>query len=117
MLAQAAQTAPSSPIIKLVCENRGGKVDNLVAAGLLTPAAKTAIEEKYMKPETLSLSLSGGWDDGFDFLVKIIAENRPVALGGKTGAQLLELANTRAKGDVNPIKADIDRRVDAAKTD
>ncbi len=115
LLAQAAQTAPSSPIIKLVCESRGVKVSNLVSAGLLTPAAKTAIEDQYMKPEKVSLSLSGGWDDGFDFLVQMIAENHPVALGAKTGAQLLELANTRAEGEVNPIKADIDKRVDDAK--
>ena len=115
VLAQTAQTAPSSPLIKLVCESRGVKVSNLVSAGVLTPAAKTAIEDQYMKPERVSLSLSGGWDDGFDFLVQIIAENTPVVLGAKTGAQLLELANTRAKGEVNPIKADIDKRVDDAK--
>ena len=114
-LAHTTPTKASAPLVKLVCENRSGKVAQLVSAGLLTPAAKTAIEEQYMKPEAVSLSLSGGWDDGFDFLVKIIAENQPVPLVVRTGVQLLELANVRAQGEANPVKADIDRRIEAAK--
>lgn len=105
-----SQTTKASPIVKLVAKNRDIEVSALVTAGLLTPAAKTAIEEQYMKPEALSVSLSGGYDDGFDFLMKILAENKPVTLGEKTKAQLLELENTRAKGEANPIKADVERR-------
>ena len=103
------QTPANGPLVKLVCENRSIKVSGLVTAGLITPAVKTAIEEQYMKPEQLALSLSGGWDDGFDFMVKILAENTSVALGEKTAAQLLELANTRAKREVNPLKDLVDR--------
>ena len=109
-----SQGGVSDPLVKLVAENRGIKVSALVTAGLLTPAAKTAIEEQYMKPEALTLSLSGGWDDGFDFLVKVLSENKPVGLGEKTGAQLLELANTRARDETNPVTADVDRRREAA---
>lgn len=99
-----------SPLVKLVQDNRGIKISALVGAGLISPAVKTAIEEQYIKPESLALSMSSGHDDGFDFLVKIIAENKTVPLGEKTAAQLLELANTRAAGEANPIEKDVTRR-------
>lgn len=102
-------------IVKLVSENRAIKIANLVTAGVITPAIKTAIYDKLIAPEVLSLSLSNEHDDGFDFLVQILTENKTVSLGEKTTAQSLELSNTRSQVEANPIKDDIDRRVEASK--
>ncbi len=109
-LSQASELSTKDPIVNLVRENRAIKVAGLVKAGLITPAAKTAIEEQYTQPESLALTLSGGWDDGFDFLLRIIAENKTVPLGENSNGQLLELTNTRAVGEVNPIAADVEKR-------
>ncbi len=103
-------TPASGALVKLVVDNRNIKVGALVKAGVITPAIETAIKEQYTKAEPLALSLSGGWDDGFDFLVRILTENKTVPLGEKSAAQLLELANTRAQGEQNPIAADVNRR-------
>lgn len=106
-LSLAAQTPTNATLVKLVVENRGIKLAGLVKAGLITPAVKTAIEGQYMEPDSLALSLSVDGDDGFDFLVKILTENTPVALGEKTQAQLLELSNTRAKEEESPLVANM----------
>ena len=97
-------------LVKLVGENRAIKISALLKAGLITPATQEAITAQYCKPEPLALSLSGGWDDGFDFLAKIIAENKTVPLGETSRAQLVELANTLAEGEANPIAADVEKR-------
>ncbi len=116
-LSQTGSTPASGPLVKLVAENRTIKLSGLLKAGLITPATLTAIEEQYTKTEPLTLSLSGGWDDGFDFLVRILTENKAVALGEKSKAQLLELSNTLATGEVNPIAADVDKRRSEAGLD
>ena len=110
-----SQSEPASgALVKLVAENRNIKISGLVKAGLISPATQKAIEEQYTVTESLTLSLSGGWNDGFDFLVQILTENKTVALGGLSGPQLMELANARTQGAANPIAADVARRrVDA----
>lgn len=110
VLSQTKVDPTNNVLVNLVAENRIIKIASLVKAGLVIPAVKTAIEDQYTKKDTLALSLSGGWDDGFDFLLKILAENATVALGEKSGQQLIELANTRAKGPENVIASDITRR-------
>ena len=109
-----SHTKPAEPVntvlVGLVSENRAIKISGLVKAGLITPATQEAIAKQYTNPEALSLSLSGGWNDGFDFLVGIIAENKIVPLGEKSGRQLLELANALAAGEKNPIAADVEKR-------
>ncbi len=85
-------------MIEAIAENRRLKISGLVEAGLITPAIKTVIEEQYMKPKMLASSLPDGRDDNFDFLMKILTENKPVKLGEQTGVQLLELPNIRAQG-------------------
>ena len=109
-LSQASELTATSPIVKLVMDNRTIKVAALVQAGVITPATKTAIEKQYVVPEALALSMSIGYDDGFDFLMTVLAESKAVKLGEKSDAQLLELANTRATGAENPIAADVNRR-------
>ena len=64
----------------------------------------------------MTLSLSKNPDDGFDTLYEVLVKNKTVPTGETTDAQLLELANTRAKGTANPVKDEVDRRVAAAKT-
>lgn len=111
-----SRTDPTSDVlVKLVAENRTIKIDGLVKAGLITPATKKAIEGQYTESKTLALTLATGANDGFDFLMQILTENKTVALGEKSAQQLLELANQRAQGEQNPIARDVDKRVEAAK--
>ncbi len=101
-------------LIKLMGENRQAKLTTLLSAGLITPAVGEIIKKKYVEVESLTLSLSKGTDDGFDTLFEVLASNKTVELGEKTSAQLLELANTRAKAPANPIAADVTRRREEA---
>jgi len=102
-------------IVKLMGEVRQGKVETLVSAGVISPAVKDIIVKKYVEAQALTLSLSQNPDDGFDTLFEVLVKNKPVPLGELTDAQTLELSNSRAKGPDNPMKADTDRRVAAAK--
>lgn len=111
-----SRTDPASDVlVRLVAENRTIKIDGLVKAGLITPAGKKAIEGQYTESKTLALTLATGANDGFDFLMQILAENKTVALGEKSAQQLLELSNRRAQGEQNPISRDIEKRRAAAK--
>lgn len=105
----------SDVLVKLVVENRENKLNYLVTAGIITPATKTAIYEKLIKPEVLSLILAQGSDDGYDFLIQILTENKTVSLQEKSRQQLLELANVRSQGEENPVSVDIDKRIEKAK--
>lgn len=86
-------------LVRVVAESRAGKLNTLVNAGILAPAMKDIIETKYVKEDALTLSLGRGGEDGFDLLIKILAENKPTAslLNEKTSVQVLELSNKMNK--------------------
>ncbi len=96
-------------LAKVVAENRTGKVETLLSSGKITPAVKDLIDKKYIESKALTLSLSTGIDDGFDLLIDILQNNKPLPLGETSGLQVVELANTRQES-TNVIKQDVDRR-------
>jgi len=105
---------PDPLLVKLASENRGMKLDALVAAARITPAVKAKLAERYVKAEALSLSLAKG-DDGFDELIAILAENDPVKLKEQTGPQVLSLGGGPGGKDTpNAIQQDVARRRQAA---
>lgn len=115
---QKSQSNAVDPlVVNLMRENRVGKLNTLLGAGLITPAVKGIIEKRYVEKEALTLSLSSGADDGFDTLFEILTKNKTTQLGEKSGPQLLEMANVRAKATVSPIRADVQRRRVAAGLD
>ena len=96
----ASQGKPADPlVVKLMGESRGAKMEALVAAGKITPAVAAKLRTRYVDAKALSLSLSGGKDDGFDALAAALAENDPVVLAQQTGAQVLALSHGMAEGE------------------
>ena len=87
----------SNPLVMLFSENRVNKLNTLVKGGIITPAVKDAIIAKYVTPESIALELNNGVKDDFDFLCKILMENRPVKLEAISGVQSLELSNPGVK--------------------
>ncbi len=113
VLAEVTKLKPKSVdplVVTLTAESRQAKLDALVTAGTITPAVKDIIASQYIDEDALTLSLANTGDDGFETLFKVLALNKPVALGENTAAQLLELSNTRAANNVNPVAADVDKR-------
>lgn len=110
-------------LVKLTGDNRKMKLDQLVAACLLTPDIRKKIDEKYGENEAIAASLKDG-DDGsdFDFLVGILAENDPVTLTEKSGAQIIKAAlkdpnrGPGTKDEDNPLLKDATRRAEATKS-
>lgn len=87
----------SNPLVMLFSENRVNKLNTLVKGGIITPAVKDAIIAKYVTPESIALELNNGVKDDFDFICKILMENRPVKLEAISGVQSLELSNPGVK--------------------
>ena len=106
----AASHAVDPVIVSLMAENRKAKLATLVSAGLITPGINEIITKRYVEKTSLTLSLSKGGDDGFDCLFEVLTQNHPVELGETSGPQVLELANTRATTQANPVQADVARR-------
>ncbi|HOM61918.1 MAG TPA: phage protease [Anaerohalosphaeraceae bacterium] len=100
---------PDPVLVRLASENREMKLNTLVAAGRITPAVKEKLAKRYVETGALQLSMSKG-DDGFDELVKILAENDPVILKEHTSAQTLELSGGPTRTNYNPLIADAERR-------
>ncbi len=103
--------------IKVINENRTLKLSGLVKAGIITPAIKDLITEKYVSNESLKVELSREEDEGhFDFLFSVLSNNKPVDLKEVSGPQSLELSN-QSKNPTNCVEEDIKRRREKAGLD
>lgn len=110
--------SPNVQVLKLAQENRAAKLASLVTAGLISPAISAAITARYVEANALTLELSKGANDSFDFLYEILSKNVPTAglLDGKTNVQTLELANPgTAKKSVLAIAMDARREAAGMK--
>lgn len=103
----------SNPLVMLFSENRVNKLNTLVKGGIITPAVKDAIIAKYVTPESIALELNNGVKDDFDFICKILMENRPVKLEAISGVQSLELSNPGVKPESPMRKVVNKKRADA----
>lgn len=80
-LKKSADAKEVDPVmLDLLTENRQGKLDHLVECSRITPAVRDKINAELLAPEALTLELSTGRKSGFDFWVKVLAENDPVKL-------------------------------------
>jgi len=108
------QTAvPATQVVKLVSENREIKLSGLVKAGIITPAIKDVIAARYVENKAVTLELSKGEDDGFDFLYDVLSKNNPVDLKEVTGVQSLELSNPQ-KVQASPMRKVVNKSREAA---
>lgn len=86
---------PDATLVKLAAENRGMKLDALVAASKLSPAAKDMLSALVVGKdnEKVIADLKGELSSSelIDGFVDVLAENTPVELQQKSGPQLLEL--------------------------
>lgn len=106
---------PVSPhIVKIMKENRTLKLSQLIGNRISPPVAE-AIEGKYISDETLTLSLSQGTEDDFDWWIDVLAKNEPVELKQKTGVQLGVLSDSLKADPEDPQVADFKAAVEKAK--
>lgn len=89
--------------VKVIKENREIKLSNLVKGGLITPAIKDMIAEKYVN--TIELSST---DNGFDFLYDVLSKNKPVDLKEISGIQSVELSN-KSVDKISPLKKAVNK--------
>lgn len=107
---------PDPMLIKLAADNRGMKIDSLVAAGRITPDVASKFKKMYVDIEPLTLALSNGTADQFDELVNALVENDPVKLKEVTAAQVtVQLSDPMRKTDNNPLIADAEARAKEAR--
>jgi len=102
--------APAPQVVKLVTENREIKLGNLVKAGIITPAVKDVLATRFVAEKAVTLELSKGNSDEFDFLYGVLAQNNPVKLAEITGVQVVELSQANKEEPENPVQKDINRR-------
>jgi len=100
-------TTPAPQVVNLVSENRDIKLSGLVKAGIITPAVKDVIAARYVENKAVTLELSKGEDDGFNFLYDVLSKNNPVNLAEVTKAQSLELSNSSAQ---TPMKKAVNKK-------
>lgn len=86
-----APDEPDPTLLNLAAENREMKLSALVAASRITPAVKDKLSDAFIGKDNmkLSASLKGLSEDSFDSVVKILAENDPIGIKEKSGAQVL----------------------------
>lgn len=108
-------------IVRLSAENRRMKLDGLVAASRLTPAARDQAVARFIgdgNSDKLALELSRGSDGSeFDAFVEIVKANDPIALKEHTRAQTsLTLSDPNNGGvkEKSPVVANAERRAAAA---
>ena len=106
---------PIDPLVlSLTRKNRVMVLNGLVGAARLTPAMRDVVKKAKIDGEALTLDLSHGSADDFDFWMKIIAENDPVTLKEQTGPQTLELGRPKGNND-DKAGEKWDRLIDARK--
>ena len=112
---KAAELHPQ--LLSLATDNRKMKLAALMDGGAIDAAARTRLEELFVGTNggALKLSLQSGTPDQFDAVIDILAENKPVSLGEKTGAQTLRLSHAVNDPKQNELLADAQRRAAAAK--
>ena len=104
--------ASNATLFGLQKDNRKMKIDHLVERGNITPAVAKKLIETYTSNDALALSMNGS--DSFDSVLSAMAENDPVVLKEKTGAQsTLTLAKTTVNEDGdNVLVADAKKRAE-----
>lgn len=113
-LSSVVPVAPAPQVVKLVAENREIKLAGLVKAAIITPAVKDVLAARYTEGKALTLELSKGDNDEFDFVYNILAQNNPVALSEITGVQVIELSATNRVEPENATLKDVNKRRKAA---
>jgi len=101
----------SNSLVMLFSENRTNKLETLIKAGLLIPSVSEQIKVKYI--DNVALEYERGIKDDFDFLCKVLMENRPVKLEAISGVQSLELSNPGVKPESPMRKVVNKKRADA----
>lgn len=100
MTASREATKPDPFVVKLARENYTGKLDALVEARKITPAARDSIAKQYLADQPLSLALSTKNTDQLDGLIAALNLNvSAIGAGEKTGPQSLALTRSTPVGD------------------
>jgi len=115
----AASRKADPLMVKLAADNAKLKLDGLVAASRLTPAARDKLAAALLGKdnEKLAVALSRG-DDGsaIDAIVAALSENTPVKTGEKSGPQVnVSLSKGKEAGDEPAVVRDAKRRAEQFK--
>lgn len=103
----------------LIVDNRKMKLDALVSAGRLTPAARKKVDERFGAKDVIAASMKKGENgESFDFLAEILLANDPLVLAEQTGAQVIKASlvdpnKGGTKDEDNPLLKDAGRRAEA----
>jgi hypothetical protein len=113
----SVDTGMSKMVLSLAAENRKMKLDKVVAAGKLSPAARAKLEAVFIGQDNaaLSLELSNGDGSRFDAVLSALMENSPVSLGERSRGQTVAMENTLSGSGENPLVKDAERRAKAAQ--
>lgn len=111
--------ALSAAFTDMYAENRRHKIDALVNAGKITPAAAEDLTKKYADTKALALSLSNdpsGKSDGFDAILEVLNKNDPVMSFSQNGRSPAQLGNSNGIGGnkESPLVAAARRRQERA---
>lgn len=97
----ASNPAVDPMMLRLATDNYGHRLDKLVGEGKLTPAARKKLQARLFgeNNELLTVALSARSTNQFDAVLDALADNAPVSLGERTGAQTVAMSNPLGQVD------------------